>query len=108
MVSHESVEVRWCSCNIFSTQDHVVAAIARDSAAVFAWKGDTLQEYWWCTERALNWGLGGRLDLNIDDGGDATLLIHEGVKAEEEFSKTRKVPDPDSTTNMEFQMVFWG
>jgi len=98
-------EVRWCSCNIFSTQDHAAAAIARDSAAVFAWKGETLQEYWWCTERALDWGPGGGPDLIVDDGGDATLLIHEGVKAEEEFAKTGKVPDPESTTNLEFQMV---
>ncbi|CAI0437679.1 unnamed protein product [Linum tenue] len=66
-------EVRWCSCNIFSTQDHAAAAIARDSAAVFAWKGETLQEYWWCTERALDWGPGGGPDLIVDDGGDATL-----------------------------------
>ncbi|CAN1790159.1 SAHH [Linum perenne] len=70
-------EVRWCSCNIFSTQDHAAAAIARDSAAVFAWKGETLQEYWWCTERALDWGPGGGPDLIVDDGGDATLLIHK-------------------------------
>ncbi|CAI0437681.1 unnamed protein product [Linum tenue] len=83
-------EVRWCSCNIFSTQDHAAAAIARDSAAVFAWKGETLQEYWWCTERALDWGPGGGPDLIVDDGGDATLLIHEGVKAEEEYEKTEE------------------
>jgi S-adenosylhomocysteine hydrolase len=68
-------EVRWCSCNIFSTEDHAAAAIARDSAAVFAWKGETLQEYWWCTERALDWGPGGGPDLIVDDGGDAILLI---------------------------------
>ncbi|KVH90924.1 Adenosylhomocysteinase [Cynara cardunculus var. scolymus] len=98
-------EVRWCSCNIFSTQDHAAAAIARDSAAVFAWKGETLQEYWWCTERALDWGPGGGPDLIVDDGGDATLLIHEGVKAEEEFAKTGKLPDPSSTDNAEFQIV---
>ncbi|KAK3416936.1 hypothetical protein EUGRSUZ_H02678 [Eucalyptus grandis] len=98
-------EVRWCSCNIFSTQDHAAAAIARDSAAVFAWKGETLQEYWWCTERALDWGPGGGPDLIVDDGGDATLLIHEGVKAEEIFAKTGKLPDPASTDNAEFQLV---
>ncbi|CAA7400621.1 unnamed protein product [Spirodela intermedia] len=98
-------EVRWCSCNIFSTQDHAAAAIARDSAAVFAWKGETLQEYWWCTERCLDWGAGGGPDLIVDDGGDATLLIHEGVKAEEEFEKTGKLPDPNSTDNAEFQIV---
>jgi adenosylhomocysteinase len=98
-------EVRWCSCNIFSTQDHAAAAIARDSAAVFAWKGETLQEYWWCTERALDWGPGGGPDLIVDDGGDATLLIHEGVKAEELYEKTGEVPDPSSTDNVEFQLV---
>uniref|UniRef100_A0A0D6R166 Adenosylhomocysteinase n=1 Tax=Araucaria cunninghamii TaxID=56994 RepID=A0A0D6R166_ARACU len=98
-------EVRWCSCNIFSTQDHAAAAIARDSAAVFAWKGETLQEYWWCTERALDWGPGGGPDLIVDDGGDATLLIHEGVKAEIEFAKSGAIPDPSSTTNPEFQLV---
>lgn len=98
-------EVRWCSCNIFSTQDHAAAAIARDSAAVFAWKGETLEEYWWCTERCLDWGVGGGPDLIVDDGGDATLLIHEGVKAEEEFEKSGKVPDPESTDNAEFKIV---
>ncbi|KAK6161681.1 hypothetical protein DH2020_005062 [Rehmannia glutinosa] len=98
-------EVRWCSCNIFSTQDHAAAAIARDSAAVFAWKGETLQEYWWCTERSLDWGPDGGPDLIVDDGGDATLLIHEGVKAEEEYEKSGKVPDPNSTDNAEFQIV---
>lgn len=97
--------VRWCSCNIFSTQDHAAAAIARDSAAVFAWKGETLQEYWWCTERALDWGPDGGPDLIVDDGGDATLLIHEGVKAEEEYAKSGKFPDPSSTDNAEFQIV---
>lgn len=69
-------EVRWCSCNIFSTQDHAAAAVARDSAAVFAWKGETLEEYWWCTEQALCWPNGESPDLLVDDGGDATLLIH--------------------------------
>ncbi|XP_012486951.1 adenosylhomocysteinase [Gossypium raimondii] len=98
-------EVRWCSCNIFSTQDHAAAAIARDSAAVFAWKGETLQEYWWCTERALDWGPTGGPDLIVDDGGDATLLIHEGVKAEEVYEKTGQLPDPASTDNAEFQIV---
>ncbi|XP_019191243.1 PREDICTED: adenosylhomocysteinase-like [Ipomoea nil] len=98
-------EVRWCSCNILSTQDHAAAAIARDSAAVFAWKGETLQEYWWCTERALDWGPGGGPDLIVDDGGDATLLIHEGVKAEEEYAKNGTEPDPNSTDNSEFQIV---
>ncbi|MQL91313.1 hypothetical protein Taro_023930 [Colocasia esculenta] len=99
-----SGEVRWCSCNIFSTQDHTAAAIARDSAAVFAWKGETLQEYWWGTERCLDWGPEGGPDLIVDDGGDATLVIHEGVKAEE-FEKMGKLLDPSSTDNAEFQIV---
>jgi adenosylhomocysteinase len=98
-------EVRWCSCNIFSTQDHAAAAIARDSASVFAWKGETLQEYWWCTERALDWGPDGGPDLIVDDGGDATLLIHEGVKAEIAYAKDGTLPDPSSTNNPEFQLV---
>jgi len=98
-------EVRWCSCNIFSTQDHAAAAIARDSAAVFAWKGETLQEYWWCTERALDWGPDGGPDLIVDDGGDTTLLIHEGVKAEQAFEKSGQLPDPSSSDNAEFQIV---
>ncbi|KAJ7569448.1 hypothetical protein O6H91_01G078400 [Diphasiastrum complanatum] len=98
-------EVRWCSCNIFSTQDHAAAAIARDTAAVFAWKGENLWEYWWCTERALDWGPGGGPDLIVDDGGDATLLIHEGLKAEKAYEKDGTLPDPSSTTNQEFQIV---
>lgn len=98
-------EVRWCSCNIFSTQDHAAAAVARDSAAVFAWKGETLEEYWWCTEQALAWPEGDGPDLLVDDGGDATLLIHEGVKAEELYAKDGTLPDPSSTDNLEFQIV---
>eukprot|EP00850_Spirogloea_muscicola_P008887 SM000048S16599 [mRNA] locus=s48:632551:635647:- [translate_table: standard] len=98
-------KVRWCSCNIFSTQDHAAAVIARDSASVFAWKGETLWEYWWCTERALDWGKGSGPDLIVDDGGDATLLIHEGVKAEDAYAKDGTLPDPTSTTNPEFQIV---
>merc|ERR1719456_1989360 len=75
-------KVRWCSCNIFSTQDHAAAAVARDSASVFAWKGETLEEYWWCTEQMLTWPGADGPDLIVDDGGDATLLIHEGVEWE--------------------------
>ncbi len=80
-------DVRWASCNIFSTQDHAAAAIAaRGSAAVFAWKGETLAEYWWCTEQALVWPDGGGPDLIVDDGGDATLYVHQGVAVEKDPS----------------------
>ena len=80
-------DVRWCSCNIFSTQDHAAAAIAVGptgtpeapaGTAVFAWKGESLEEYWWCTNQALTWPDGSGPDLIVDDGGDATLLIHKG------------------------------
>merc|ERR1711975_85959 len=87
-------DVRWCSCNIFSTQDHAAAAIAEaGSAAVFAWKGETIEEYWWCTLQALTWPDGEGCDMIVDDGGDATLLIHEGVKAEKAFKETGALPD---------------
>ena len=80
-------DVRWASCNIFSTQDHAAAAVARDAQVpVFAWKGESLEEYWWCTEQALTWPDGSGPNLIVDDGGDATLLIHEGVKAENDPS----------------------
>ena len=76
-------DIRWASCNIFSTQDHAAAAIAAlGSVAVFAWKGETLEEYWWCTEQALTWPDGSGPDLIVDDGGDATMMIHQGVKVE--------------------------
>jgi adenosylhomocysteinase len=97
-------KVRWCSCNIFSTQDHAAAAVARDSAAVFAWKGETLEEYWWCTDKMLDWG-SEPLDIIVDDGGDATLLIHEGYKAEIEFEKNGARPDPSTTDNAEMKLV---
>jgi len=78
-------DIRWASCNIFSTQDHAAAAIAqKGSAAVFAWKGETLEEFWWCTEQALIWPDGSGPDLIVDDGGDATLYIHQGVKVEKD------------------------
>ena len=96
--------VRWCSCNIFSTQDHAAAAVARDSAAVFAWKGETLEEYWWCTDQMLNWG-SEPLDIIVDDGGDATLLIHEGYKAEKAFEATGAIPDSSTTDNAEMKCV---
>jgi adenosylhomocysteinase len=80
-------DLRWASCNIFSTQDHAAAAVARaNSAAVFAWKGETLEEYWWCAEQALTWPDGSGPDLIVDDGGDATLFVHEGVRAENDPS----------------------
>lgn len=90
-------DIRWASCNIFSTQDHAAAAIARNgSAAVFAWKGETLAEYWWCTEMALTWPDGSGPDLIVDDGGDATMFIHQGVKAEQDPALLDKVYDnPD-------------
>jgi adenosylhomocysteinase len=76
-------DLRWASCNIFSTQDHAAAAIAKaGSAAIFAWKGESLEEYWWCTEQALTWPDGSGPDLIVDDGGDATLFVHQGVKVE--------------------------
>lgn len=75
-------EVRWASCNIFSTQDHAAAAIAKAGIPVFAWKGETLEEYWWCTERALDFGNGLGPTLIVDDGGDATLMVHRGYEAE--------------------------
>jgi len=99
-------KVRWASCNIFSTQDHAAAAIAKaGTSSVFAWKGETLEEYWWCTEQMLTWPGEDGPDMLVDDGGDATLLIHEGVKAEALFAKDGTLPDPDSTTNPEFKCV---
>ncbi|HET9677133.1 MAG TPA: adenosylhomocysteinase, partial [Solirubrobacterales bacterium] len=86
-------EVRWASCNIFSTQDHAAAAIAAAGIPVYAWKGETLEEYWWCTEQALNWPDGEGPNMILDDGGDATLLVHKGV----EFEKAGAVPDPAPT-----------
>ena len=82
--------VRWCSCNIYSTQDHAAAAIAAAGVPVFAWKGENLEEYWWCTERALDFGGGKGPHLIVDDGGDATMLIHKGVEAEKNPSILEK------------------
>jgi len=94
-------DLRWASCNIFSTQDHAAAAIAKSgSAAVFAWKGETLEEYWWCTEQALTWPDQTGPDLIVDDGGDATLFIHQGVKIEKNPKLLKKKAE-----NKEFAII---
>jgi adenosylhomocysteinase len=94
-------EVRWVSCNIFSTQDHAAAAIAAAGIPVFAWKGETLEEYWWCTEQALNWPDGNGPNMILDDGGDATLLVHKG----REFEQAGAVPDPASADSEEYRII---
>jgi len=103
-------ELRWASCNIFSTQDHAAAAavVGPDGSPedprgvpVFAWKGETLEEYWWCTEQALSWPDGGGPSMILDDGGDATLLVHRGA----EFERAGAVPDPASADSEEFAVV---
>ena len=86
-------DVRWCSCNIFSTQDHAAAAIAASGVPVFAWKGETMEEYWWCTNKALSFPNGEGPDLIVDDGGDATLLIHKGYAAENNPALLDKTPE---------------
>ena len=96
-------DVRWASCNIYSTQDHAASAIAETGVPVFAWKGETLEEYWWCTREAL-WHEDGGPDLIVDDGGDATLLIHRGAEREEAFEKTGVMP-AISTENEEIEEV---
>jgi len=97
-------DVRWASCNIFSTQDHAAAAIAKAGVPVFAWKGETLKEYWDCTDRALTFPEGGP-NLIVDDGGDATLLVHLGYEAEEAYAKDGTLPDPSSAESEELEMV---
>jgi adenosylhomocysteinase len=103
-------EVRWASCNIFSTQDHAAAAVvigpngtAEDpqGVPVFAWKGETLEEYWWCTDQMMTWPDGNLPNMILDDGGDATLLVHKGV----EFEKAGAVPDPTTAANPELALV---
>src|ERR1700712_3140583 len=94
-------EVRWASCNIFSTQDHAAAAIAEAGIPVFAWKGETLEEYWWCTDQALTWPDGEGPNMILDDGGDATLLIHLGV----EYEAAGAVPDPSTADNDEHRII---
>jgi adenosylhomocysteinase len=102
-------EVRWVSCNIFSTQDHAAAAVAvgpdgtpedPQGIPVFAWKGETLEEYWWCTEQALTWPGGEGPNMILDDGGDATMLVHKGT----EFEQAGAVPDPASAESEEFRV----
>jgi len=104
-------EVRWCSCNIFSTQDHAAAAVVvgpdgtvdkPTGVPVFAWKGETLEDYWWCTEQAINWPDGGP-NMILDDGGDATMLVHKG----REYEAAGAVPNPADAESEEFQ-VFLG
>ena len=103
-------EVRWASCNIFSTQDHAAAAVAvgphgtvddPQGVPVYAWKGESLEEYWWCTEQVLRWPGGEGPNLILDDGGDATLLVHKGV----EFEKAGTVPDPSTADSEEYAVV---
>ena len=103
-------QVRWASCNIFSTQDHAAAAVAVGPSGsvasphgvpVFAWKGESLEEYWWCTEQALTWPGHDGPTMILDDGGDATLLVHKGV----EFEKAGAVPDPSTADSEEFAIV---
>jgi adenosylhomocysteinase len=94
-------EVRWVSCNIFSTQDHAAAAIADQGIPVFAWKGETIEEYWWCTEQALIWPDGKLPNMILDDGGDATLLVHKGV----EFEKAGAIPATKDDDNEEYKAI---
>ena len=95
-------QVRWASCNVFSTQDNAAAAIAKRGIPVFAWKGESLNEYWWCTWQALSWEDGP--DLIVDDGGDATLMVHEGYRLEEIYKQTGKIPEIDAE-NEEMKIV---
>src|SRR5436305_813191 len=108
-------ELRWCSCNIFSTQDHAAAAVAVGpegtpedprGVPVYAWKGETLEEYWWCTEQALRWAGGDSIEgpgpnMILDDGGDATLLVHRGA----EYERAGAVPDPASADSQELGVI---
>jgi len=97
-------DVRWASCNIFSTQDHAAAAIADEGLPVFAWKGESLDEYWWCTLKALDFPEGGP-NMIVDDGGDATLLLHKGYAAEKEYAENGTLPDPESTDVAEMKVI---
>ncbi len=94
-------EVRWASCNIYSTQDHAAAAIAKGGTPVFAFKGETLDQYWEYTHRIFEWNDGSYTNMILDDGGDATLLVHKGV----EYEKAGAVPDPTSASNPELALI---
>ena len=94
-------QVRWCSCNIFSTQDHAAAAIAAAGVPVYAWKGETLEEYWWCTEQVLNWPSSEQPNMILDDGGDATLLVHKGV----EYADAGAVPEAKDGDAEEWKVI---
>ncbi|MDQ6873519.1 MAG: adenosylhomocysteinase [Actinomycetota bacterium] len=109
-LTHLGASVRWCSCNIFSTQDHAAAAVAVGpegtpddprGVPVFAWKGESLEEYWWCTEQALTWPDADGPNMILDDGGDATLLVHKGV----EYEAAGAVPAPESADNEELSVI---
>jgi len=93
-------QVRWASCNIYSTQDHAASAVAAMGVPVFAWKGESLEEYWWCTEQALTWPDGKGPNMILDDGGDATMLIHKGT----EYEKAGKVPAAEPNANEEWKV----
>ncbi len=94
-------EVRWASCNIFSTQDQAAAAIAAQGIPVYAWKGETIEEYWWCTEQMLTWPDGQQPNMILDDGGDATLLVHKGA----EYEKSGSIPDTKADDNEEWAAI---
>ncbi|KAL8140844.1 hypothetical protein V2J09_006865 [Rumex salicifolius] len=98
--------VRWCSSDAYSTQDHAAAALARDSASVFAWKGQSPQEYWWSIEKALDWGRESGPHLLIDDGGDVTFFIHEGVRIEEEHERLGRLPEIKSVADERSRIMF--
>src|SRR5262245_9234294 len=107
---HLGADVRWVSCNIFSTQDHAAAAVVvgpegtvddPKGVPVYAWKGETLEEYWWCTDQALRWPDGGGPNMILDDGGDATMLVHKGT----EYEAAGAVPQPTDDDSDEWKVV---
>src|SRR6059058_3618797 len=109
-LAHLGADVRWVSCNIFSTQDHAAAAVVvgpngtpenPQGVPVFAWKGETLEEFWWCSEQILAWPNGGGPNMILDDGGDATLYVHKGT----EYERAGAVPDPAGADSEEFRVI---